>query len=82
MHRFVSEIINGPCFIWEITPEYRTRLPKLMAKYKNLPMDLADASLVLLAEYLNDGRILSTDQRDFNSYRWKDRKPFQNLLKI
>ena len=43
-------------------------------------MDLADASLVLLAEFLEDGRILSTDRRDFKSYRWKSRKPFTNLL--
>lgn len=29
----------------------------------------ADASLVILAEHLGAGRILSTDQRDFNTYR-------------
>jgi predicted nucleic acid-binding protein len=43
-------------------------------------MDLADASLVLLAEHLGHGRILSTDERDFRSYRWKQRRPFHNLL--
>ena len=43
-------------------------------------MDLADASLVIAAEQLASGRILSTDQRDFGAYRWKKRKPFQNLL--
>ena len=43
-------------------------------------MDLADASLVILAEHLGHGRILSTDERDFETYRWKQRKPFQNLL--
>ena len=26
------------------------------------------------------GRILSTDQRDFRTYRWKRHKPFKNLL--
>ena len=51
-----------------------------MRKYAKLPMDLADASLVLLAEHLGHGRILSTDQRDFGVYRWKNRKPFHNLL--
>jgi predicted nucleic acid-binding protein len=51
-----------------------------MTEYRELPMDLADASLVLLAEHLNDGRILSTDTRDFRTYRWKSRKPFKNLL--
>jgi predicted nucleic acid-binding protein len=55
-------------------------IAELMEKYRTLPIDLADASLVLLAEHLGHGRILSTDARDFNAYRWKERKPFQNLL--
>ncbi len=52
----------------------------LMKKYEGLPMDLADASLVLLAEELERGNILSTDRRNFNTYRWKNHKPFMNLL--
>ena len=52
----------------------------LMEKYRDLPMDLADASLVLAANDLGDGRILSTDRRDFGTYRWKEKKPFRNLL--
>jgi uncharacterized protein len=56
------------------------RIVPLLEKYEALPMDLADATLVLLAERLGHGRILSTDQRDFGAYRWKDRHPFENLL--
>ena len=55
-------------------------ITELMERYSDLPMDLADASLVLLAEHLGHGRILSTDQRDFRTYRWKQRQPFENLL--
>ena len=51
-----------------------------MQHYADLPMDLADASLVVLAEELGSGRIFSTDQRDFHAYRWKNRRPFRNLL--
>ncbi len=51
-----------------------------LQRYASLPMDLADASLVLLAEQLGRGRILTTDERDFGSYRWKGRKRFHNLL--
>ena len=40
----------------------------------------ADASLVLLAEHLGHGRILTTDEREFGSYRWTSRKPFHKLL--
>lgn len=53
-----------------------------MQKYRALPVDLADASLVVLAKELGSGRILSTDRRDFETYRWKNRKPFQNLLAL
>jgi len=56
------------------------RIVPLMEKYETLPMDLADATLVLLAEWLGHGRILSVDRRDFGAYRWKSRHPFKNLL--
>ncbi len=58
------------------------RLVPLMENYEELPMDLADAALVLLAEWLGHGRILSADGRDFGAYRWKDRHPFENLLAL
>lgn len=48
--------------------------------YRDLPMDLTDASLVVLAESLGSGEILSTDQCDFHAYRWKSTYPFKNLL--
>lgn len=51
-----------------------------MEKYRDLPMDLADASLVILAEELGHGNILSVDFRDFNTYRWKNKQPFTNLF--
>lgn len=57
-----------------------SRAHKLMQRYADLPMDLADASLVILAEDLGHGRILSTDERDFKSYRWKNHVPFENLM--
>jgi uncharacterized protein len=43
-------------------------------------MDLADASLVALADYLGHGRILTVDRRDFSVYRWGNSQPFENLL--
>ena len=56
------------------------RLDALMRQYSDLPMDLADASLVITAEEFGEGRIVSTDQRDFHAYRWKNQHPFSNLL--
>jgi len=56
------------------------KMASLMHKYADLPMDLADASLILLAEHLGHGRIVSTDKRDFHAYRWENHYPFVNLL--
>jgi predicted nucleic acid-binding protein len=66
--------------IFSLTEIHLERMSALMEQYRQLPMDLADASLVALAEELGSGRILSTDQRDFGVYRWKNHKPFRNLL--
>lgn len=66
--------------IWNPTQAQLPQTIALMRKYRDLPMDYADASLVLLAEHLGHGRILTTDQRDFGSYRWKNHYPFDNLL--
>ncbi len=79
-HEFLESYQDGLFEIYDIKPQQIQRMVALMQKYANLPMDLADASLVILAEELGHGRILSTDQRDFNSYRWKNHQPFQNLL--
>jgi predicted nucleic acid-binding protein len=41
----------------------------LMEKYKDLPMDLADAALVRAAEREGIRRVLTLDRRDFSVYR-------------
>ena len=66
--------------LFQIKKEHLSIIQALMLKYKDLPMDLADASLVLLANELRSGDIVSTDQRDFKTYRWKNHQPFHNLL--
>jgi predicted nucleic acid-binding protein len=76
----MQEVADGTIQVWNPSPAAVAQVPALMKRYARLPMDLADASLVLLAEHLGHGRILTTDRRDFGAYRWKSRKPFQNLL--
>ena len=76
----MADVAGGGLVVWTPTPAQLADIPALMRKYAKLPMDLADASLVLLAEHLGHGRILSTDERNFGAYRWKQRKPFHNLL--
>ena len=45
------------------------RMHELMEKYHDLPMDLADAALVRVAEREKIGRIFTLDRRDFTLYR-------------
>ena len=45
------------------------RMRELMGKYRDLPMDLADAALVRVAERENIRRIFTLDRRDFSIYR-------------
>lgn len=66
--------------IFVMDANHLPRLNALMRQYADLPMDLADASLVLLAEDSGEGRIVSTDERDFHAYRWKSQHPFRNVL--
>ncbi|MEO8299976.1 MAG: PIN domain-containing protein [Burkholderiales bacterium] len=76
----MREVGDGEITVWNPPIEAVQRLPVLMKRYADPPMDLADASLVVLAEALGHGRILTTDERDFHAYRWKSRSPFENLL--
>lgn len=66
--------------VFDLESRHGEKIEQLMQQYADLPMDLADASLVILAEHLGHGRIFSVDQRDFNTYRWKNAQPFENLL--
>jgi predicted nucleic acid-binding protein len=77
---FMDAIAQGACAVPAPEAGALERAAALMRRYRNLPMDLADASLVILAEDLGEGRILSTDLRDFSGYRWKNTHPFTNLL--
>ena len=79
--RFIEQIARN-VELHELGRAHLGAIQALMEKYADLPMDLADASLVVAATELGDGRILTTDQRDFNAYRWKNTKPFRNLLEL
>ena len=77
---FINSLNQGLFTVFNLEIHHTSRITQLMEKYADLPMDLADASLVVLAEHLGHGRIFSVDQRDFNAYRWKQNYPFENLL--
>jgi predicted nucleic acid-binding protein len=61
--------------------ENATAILRLMKKYADVPMDLADACLVDMAASHQTGRILTLD-RDFTVYRWGKNRPFERLLEL
>ena len=46
-----------------------SRMRELMRKYRDLPMDMADAALVTVAEREGITRVFTLDRRDFELYR-------------
>ena len=55
------------------------RMRELMGKYHDLPMDLADAALVRVAERERIRRVFTLDQSDFRVYRPKGLDSFELL---
>jgi hypothetical protein len=49
------------------------RADRLIEKYRDVPMDFADASLVVLAEDVGTDRVFTLDRRGFTVYRARGR---------
>ena len=73
---------KGGVFIEPIEPSDMAAIHALMSKYHDLPMDFADATLVLLADRLATREILTLDRTDFGIYRNVKGKPFLNRLSV
>jgi uncharacterized protein len=57
-----------------LTPLDRTMLQRcfeFMDKYADLPMDFADATLLVLAEKYRTNKVLTLDFQDFRTYQFK-----------
>ncbi|HKQ81188.1 MAG TPA: PIN domain-containing protein [Steroidobacteraceae bacterium] len=64
-------IADGGLTLWFLDPETMDRSFELMQQYADQPMDLADASLVAMAEAENLHKVFTIDRRDFTTYRIK-----------
>lgn len=68
--RSLWDMVNiGGVRLVELGPEDFPRMCELMWKYRDLPMDLADAALVRVAERDGLRRIFTVDRQDFEVYR-------------
>ncbi len=63
-----------------MAPIHDAELPEiqaLMSRYWDLPMDLADATLVYLAKRETLSTILTVDHADFDTYRIEGKRRFR-----
>lgn len=76
----VGRWAEGPENLWELLgarkiqtlpldDDDHPRMQELMRKYRDLPMDLADAALVRVAERDGIDTVFTIDRRDFQVYR-------------
>lgn len=61
----------GRLVLHDLNSNEKDRMDVLMDKYRDTPMDLADASIVAAAEHLETRRLFSLDS-DFHIYRLPD----------
>ena len=69
-------IERGGVEIHPLEMNHSVQCHELMRQYQDLPMDLADATLVSLADTLGVSKIFTLDQKDFSIYRYKQKKRF------
>ncbi len=88
----LAEVRSGPALLAEFVaesalqivdfshPEDLAEAARRMEKYADLPMDYADATLVLLGERLGVFDVLTLDRRGFTVYRAAQGKHFKLVL--
>ncbi len=76
---FLEWMYRGGLRIHELGNTDVERMIALTKKYRDRPVDLSDASLVVASELLGVRQIISID-RDFEIYRRADKKSFENIL--
>ena len=77
---FLRWVGSGGTTVIEAPAVATLALADRMDKYADLPMDLADASLIWAAETLGVLDILTLDRRDFGVYRTERGQTLRNAL--
>lgn len=75
--RCLAFFLRGAFVLFPATLASIERAGELMSKYRDLPMDYADATLVTLAEELETNLVFTLDRRDFGVYRINGKTSFQ-----
>jgi predicted nucleic acid-binding protein len=77
---FMRWIVGGGLTAFDIVPDGAQAMLELLDKYRDRPMDLADASLVALADRLDIVEVLTVDEADFDTYRLPGGRRFVQVL--
>ena len=72
-----SKATTPAAYIAEIPEDRHTRMKELMEKYSDLPMDVADASIIVISELHKAKTIFTLDRGDFSVYRPKHTPHFR-----
>ena len=78
---FYEWVIHKGVIISDINQNDMPRILDLVVKYQDLPMDLADATLVVAAEKTGIRKIISLDS-DFDIYRLPGKEQIKNVYKV
>jgi predicted nucleic acid-binding protein len=78
---FLKWIELGGITIYDISQDNISQIRVMMEKYIDIPMDLADASLIYMANRENITTIVSIDS-DFYIYRTSKKQSLNNLLRV
>lgn len=78
--RFLRWIKAGGATVVEMPADELGNIIRMIEKYRDRPMDLADASLIWLSGQSGVRDILSVDSGDFAVFRTPQGKPFKDLL--
>lgn len=73
----IDFVLRGEATLIPQSVESLSRAAILMEKYKDIPMDFADATLFVLAEDIDVDEVFTLDLRGFNSYRLHGKRPFK-----
>jgi len=76
---FFQWILKEGVVLHDIGPTDIGRIVELTKKYRDMPMDFADATLVIVAERTGIRKIISIDS-DFNVYRLPGKVMIENIF--
>lgn len=77
---FLKWVSIGGLEVFDLQKDHLSKIVELQEKYSDLPMDFADASLLIAAESLSINKVFSLD-KDFSIYRVLGKRHLENLMK-